>query len=85
MVHAPFKAKADSHVVATACFYRTARTVADTAELLGRADDAQHLRLVAGRVRAAFNQHYVQENGTCKATAPPSTRWPSFSACSTTS
>jgi alpha-L-rhamnosidase len=45
----PFKAKADSQVVATACFYRTARTVADTAELLGR---------------AAFNQHYVQENGT---------------------
>jgi alpha-L-rhamnosidase len=60
----PFKAKADSHVVATACFYRTARTVADTAELLGRADDAQHFRLLAGRVRAAFNQHYVGQNGT---------------------
>jgi alpha-L-rhamnosidase len=60
----PFKAKADSHVVATACFYRTARTVADTAELLGKADDARHFRLVAGRVRAAFSQHYVEENAT---------------------
>ena len=33
-------------------------------ELLGRAGDARHFRLVAGRVRAAFNQHYVEENGT---------------------
>jgi alpha-L-rhamnosidase len=62
----PFKAKADPHVVATACFYRTARTVADTAELLGRADDAQHFRLVAEGVRAAFDKHYVQENGTVR-------------------
>ncbi len=62
----PFKAKADSHVVATACFYRTARTVADTAELLGRADDAEHFRLAAGRVRAAFNEYYVEENGTVR-------------------
>src|SRR5580693_9785360 len=62
----PFKAKADSHVVATACFYRTACTVADTAELLGRANDARHFRMMAGRVRAAFNQHYVEEDGTVR-------------------
>ena len=62
----PFKAKADSHVVATACCYRTACTVADTAELLGRADDAGHFRRLAGRVRAAFNEHYVEENGTVR-------------------
>jgi alpha-L-rhamnosidase len=60
----PFKAKADPHVVATACFYRTACTVADTADLLGRAGDARHFRRLAGLVRAAFNQHYVEENGT---------------------
>ena len=36
----PFEAKADNGVVATACLYRTARIVAETAELLGRADDA---------------------------------------------
>ena len=62
----PFKAKADSHVVATACCYRTACTVADTAELLGRADDARHFRRLAGRVRAAFNEHYVEDNGTVR-------------------
>ena len=62
----PFKAKADSHVVATACFYRTARIVADTAELLGKADDARHFGLVAERVRAAFNQHYVTGDGTVR-------------------
>jgi alpha-L-rhamnosidase len=60
----PFKARADPHVVATACFYRTARTVADTAELLGRADDARHFRRVARRVRTGFNQHYVAGDGT---------------------
>ena len=62
----PFKAKADPHVVATACFYRTACTVADTADLLGRANDAHHFRRLAGRVRAAFNQHYVGETGTVR-------------------
>jgi alpha-L-rhamnosidase len=62
----PFKAKADPYVVATACFYRTARTVADTAELLSRADDARHFGLLAGRVRAAFNQHYVADDGTVR-------------------
>jgi alpha-L-rhamnosidase len=60
----PFRARADRHVVATACFYRTACTVADTAELLGRAEDARRFRRAAGRARAAFNQYYVQENGT---------------------
>jgi alpha-L-rhamnosidase len=62
----PFKAKADPHVVATACFYRTACTVADTADLLGRAAAARHFRRLAGRVRAAFNQHYVEETGTVR-------------------
>jgi alpha-L-rhamnosidase len=62
----PFKAQADSHVVATACCYRTACIVADTAELLGRADDAGHFRQLARRVRAAFNEHYVEENGTVR-------------------
>ncbi len=59
----PFKAKADSHVVATACFYRTARIVADSAAVLGLAADAEEFRLLAARVRAAFNQHYVDDHG----------------------
>jgi alpha-L-rhamnosidase len=62
----PFKVKADPHVVATACFYRTACTVADTAEVLGLANDARHFRVLAGRVRAAFNQHYVAVDGTVR-------------------
>jgi alpha-L-rhamnosidase len=62
----PFKAKADSHVVATACCYRTACTVADTADLLGRPNDARHFRRLAGRVRAAFNEHYVEADGTVR-------------------
>jgi alpha-L-rhamnosidase len=62
----PFKARADPHVVATACFYRTACTVADTADVLGRAGDARYFRQLAGRVRAAFNQHYVEETGTVR-------------------
>jgi alpha-L-rhamnosidase len=62
----PFKAKADPHVVATACCYRTACTVADTAELLGRASDARHFRRLGGRVRAAFNEHYVEPDGTVR-------------------
>jgi alpha-L-rhamnosidase len=60
----PLKAKADRHVVATACAYRTARTVADTAKLLDRPHDAHHFRAVAERVRGAFSQHYVEANGT---------------------
>jgi alpha-L-rhamnosidase len=60
----PLKAKADRHVVATACFYRTACTVADTAQVLGRTGEARHFRSVAGRVRAAFNEHYVHDDGT---------------------
>jgi alpha-L-rhamnosidase len=60
----PLKAKADRHVVATACAYRTARIVADTAKLLDRPHDADHFRLVAERVRGAFSQHYVEANGT---------------------
>ena len=59
----PFKAKADPHVVATACFYRTARTVAERGPA-GPSRRRAHFRRLAGRVRAAFNQHYVEEDGT---------------------
>jgi alpha-L-rhamnosidase len=59
----PFLAKADNGVVATACLHRSARMVAQTAELVGRADDAEHFTALAERTRAAFNQHYVQADG----------------------
>jgi alpha-L-rhamnosidase len=60
----PFKAKADSGVVATACFHRTARIVAAAAEVLGLADETTHFAAVADRVRDAFNEHYVSDDGT---------------------
>lgn len=56
---APFVAKADPYVVAVACVYRSARIVADTARLLGRADDAAEFEELAGRLRAAFNDRWV--------------------------
>jgi len=44
----PFRSKADHHVVATLCAYRTARIVADTATILGR--DAGEFTALAGRL-----------------------------------
>ncbi|HEU4946535.1 MAG TPA: family 78 glycoside hydrolase catalytic domain [Kribbella sp.] len=60
----PFKAKADNGVVATACLFRSASMVAETAALLGRVDDAAEFRALAERTRAAFNQHYVDADAT---------------------
>jgi alpha-L-rhamnosidase len=59
----PWNAKADNGVVATACLYRSASIVADTAELLGHIDDAVHFRDVAERTRVAFNEQYVDDDG----------------------
>ena len=47
----PADAKADKGVVATACLYRSARIVAETAEIVGRADDAEHSAELADRTR----------------------------------
>ncbi|GAA4978826.1 alpha-L-rhamnosidase [Kineococcus glutinatus] len=59
----PADAKADKGVVATACLYRSARTVADAARVLGREEDADRFAAAADRVRAAFLQHYVDAQG----------------------
>jgi alpha-L-rhamnosidase len=59
----PFLAKADKGVVATACLYRSARTVADVAAVLGRTADAEHFAALAERTRAAFVEHYVSGDG----------------------
>ena len=60
---APWQAKADSGVVATACLYRSATIVAEAAELLGRTEDAAGFRDLATRTRAAFDEHYVGDDG----------------------
>jgi alpha-L-rhamnosidase len=59
----PAQAKADSGVVATACLVRSARTVAEAARLLGYDRDAQHFGVLAERTHAAFNKHYVSDDG----------------------
>ncbi|WP_432510081.1 family 78 glycoside hydrolase catalytic domain [Kineococcus sp. SYSU DK001] len=59
----PADAKADKGVVATACLFRSLRTVADAARVLGHAADADRFDADAERVRAAFLEHYVDEQG----------------------
>src|SRR5215218_1430740 len=60
----PADAKADKGVVATACLYRSARMVAQAAEILGREDEATYFADLAERTRVAFIEHYVQPDGT---------------------
>jgi alpha-L-rhamnosidase len=58
----PILAKADNGVVATACLYRSASLVAEAAALLGR-EDQGYFEDLARRTRAAFNEHYVDDDG----------------------
>lgn len=55
----PAAAKADPHVVATACLYRSASFAAEAARILGKDEDALRWAALAGRTRAAFDEHYV--------------------------
>ena len=61
---APAQAKADTGVVATACLFRSATIVAETAGMLGRTEDAAAFSALAARTRTAFNEHYVTGGGT---------------------
>ena len=78
----PACSKADNGVVATACLYRDARILAETASLLGRGEDAAALR----RSRRAHPKPHSTST-TSTMTAPSTvmrrrrTRWPSSSAC----
>ncbi|HEV7622962.1 MAG TPA: family 78 glycoside hydrolase catalytic domain [Amnibacterium sp.] len=55
----PEDAKADKGVVATACAYRSADLVARAAAVIGRAPEQREFAEHAARLRAAFNEHYV--------------------------
>jgi alpha-L-rhamnosidase len=66
----PFDAKADGGVIATACLIRSARIVARTAELTGRSVEAAHFDRLADRITAAFNRHYVADDGRIFSDAP---------------
>ncbi|WP_141822026.1 alpha-L-rhamnosidase [Humibacillus xanthopallidus] len=63
---APWKAKADPAVVATACLHRSARLVARAAEVLGLAAEQREATALADRVRGAFVEHYVGADGTVR-------------------
>ena len=60
----PAAAKADKGVVATACLYRDVRILHETAELLGRSEDAEQFAALAERTKTAFNVHYMNDDGT---------------------
>jgi alpha-L-rhamnosidase len=55
----PANAKADKGVVATVCAYRSARIVADAAEILGRRDEAAEFSAVAAQLKEAFAEYYL--------------------------
>jgi alpha-L-rhamnosidase len=55
----PARAKADTGVVATACAFRSAMIVAETARILGRRAEHAEFADLAASLRAAFNEHYV--------------------------
>ncbi|MBT0993839.1 family 78 glycoside hydrolase catalytic domain [Cellulomonas sp. DKR-3] len=57
----PTLAVTDRYLVATACFARSARLLAATAEVLGEADDARRYGLLADEVRAAFAARYLTD------------------------
>lgn len=57
----PARAKADKGVVATACAFRSAHLVAETARILGREVEAAEFAALADDLRAAFNREYVHD------------------------
>jgi alpha-L-rhamnosidase len=66
----PWQAKTPAAVVATACLHRSARLLADAAAVLDRRADSAAFAAAADEVRAAFQQAYVQSDGTVTGDAP---------------
>ena len=66
----PGQSHTDKHLVATAYHVRTARIVAQTAELLGRVEDAAHYRAVAERATRAFQQEFLSPSGRVVSDTP---------------
>jgi len=59
----PAAARTDRHLVATAYFARSARVLAQIAQILGEPRDAQRYRRLARQVRDAFNRAYLMPDG----------------------
>jgi alpha-L-rhamnosidase len=66
----PLLAKADPGVVSTAAIYRSSVLVAEAARVLGRQADAEHFDALADRLRTAFNEHYVSDDGRVLSDCP---------------
>lgn len=60
----PSDARTDRYLVATAYFARSARAVADMAEVLGRTVEAERYSTLAADVASAFRAAYVKPDGT---------------------
>ncbi|WP_249354042.1 alpha-L-rhamnosidase [Microbacterium sp. 2FI] len=58
--HEAANAKADPYVVATACAFRTAQIVAESAALTGREAEAEEFHRMADDLRSSFRQAYVR-------------------------
>jgi len=56
--------EADTADVATAYLYRSAATLAKTAALLGKSASSAHYRMIAARVRGAWQAEFVAQDGT---------------------
>lgn len=56
-------AEVPKEVFATMFFARSTELVARMAEVIGRREDAEHYRALAGDIRAAFNRAYVAADG----------------------
>ena len=59
----PGNSHTDRHLVATAYHVKTARILARTAALLGRAEDAAHYDVIAKRATKAFQDEYISPSG----------------------
>lgn len=59
----PDASRTDRYLVATAYHARSARVLAETAELLGHEEDTQRYRVIADRAAAAFRSEFVTDSG----------------------
>jgi alpha-L-rhamnosidase len=66
----PWASKANPGVVATACLYRSARTVADVARRIGLEEREEEISSLATRTREAFLESYLRRDGRIKSDAP---------------
>ncbi len=66
----PADARTDRMLVATAYHARTAAILADAADVLGIADDAERYRRLAAAVRAAFRAEFTSASGRVVSDAP---------------